>query len=59
MKVLLEDGVWLTDGEGDPPRTLVEKYAKEFNSELEAYRALENARQYRPFPNAELQEDFI
>ncbi len=59
MKVLLEKGVWLTDDEGDPPRTLIERYAKEFPDKYAALKALEAARNFRPFPNAELQEDFI
>ena len=59
MKVLLEVNVWLADGEGDPPRTTDESHAKEFGSKLEAYRALESARQYRPFPNAEITDDFF
>ncbi len=59
MKVLLEKGVWLKDGEGDPPRTLVESNAKEFNSSAEAYKALTRARKYRPFKNAIIQEYFF
>ena len=58
MKVLLEKGCWLTDGEGDPPRTLVEGNAKEFDGLKEAYDALKDARKYRPFLNAEITEDF-
>lgn len=54
MKVLLEDGVWLTDGEGDPPRTLVEENAEDFSSMEKALKALENARKSRPFKNAEI-----
>ena len=59
MKVLLEPGVWLADGDGDPPRTLVEADAKEFASRFVAFMALESARKYRPFERAEIQEDFI
>lgn len=59
MKVQLEKGVWLTDGEGDPPRTLVEGNAKEFDSNDEAIRALTKARKYRPFKNAVIQGDFF
>ena len=59
MKVLLEDGVWLAAGEGDPPRTLVNEYAKEFKSTLDAYKALEKAREYRPFENAMIEDDFV
>ena len=59
MKVLLEDGVWLTDGEGDPPRTTIEEKAKEFDSTKHALSALADARKYRPFRDAQLTEDFI
>ena len=59
MKVLLEKGVWLADGHGDPPRTLVEDYAKEFESQGEALEALKDARKYRPFKNASLCEDLF
>ena len=59
MKVLLENGVWLTDGVGDPPRTEVEKNAKDFNDVAAAMKALAEARKYRPFENAEFVEDFI
>ena len=30
LKVELEHGVWLAEGEGDPPRTLDENNAREF-----------------------------
>ncbi len=59
MKVQLEEGVWLAEGGGDPPRTLVEEDAKEFNTEKEALAALTNARKFRPFKNAMIQEDFF
>lgn len=59
MKVLLEEGVWLAEGEGDPPRTLVEDNARIFKDSLEATEALQDARTYRPFKKAELQEDFL
>ena len=52
MKVQLEPGVWLTDGEGDPARTLKEESAKEFETMLEAVIALNKAREYRPFLRA-------
>jgi len=52
MKVELESGVWLAEGEGDPPRTLDENNAKEFISITEACRALTQARKYRPFEKA-------
>ncbi len=59
MKVQLEMGVWLADGDGDPPRTLIEENSKEFNSEKEALVALAKAREYSPFKNAVLQEDLF
>jgi len=54
MKILLEEGVWLAEGEGDPPRTLVEENAKEFKNITEACRALIEARKRRPFRNAQI-----
>lgn len=59
MRVLLEPGVWLADGEGDPPRTTVEDNAKCFECKRTAAKALYEARKYRPFRKAELQEDFL
>ena len=59
MKVLLEDGVWLSDGEGDPPRTLVEENAKEFVTFEGAFIALAEARKLRPFKNAQIQEELF
>ena len=59
MKVLLEPGVWLADGEGDPARTTKEENAKEFETSIEAFAALTEARKYRPFHDAELTEDFL
>ena len=59
MKVQLETGVWLAYGTGDPPRTLIERDAKEFDTEEEALVALSKARKFRPFKNAVLQEDFM
>ena len=59
MKVELEPGVWLADGDGDPPRTLVERNAKEFPTEHAAYAALNEARVYRAFPDAMIVDDFI
>jgi hypothetical protein len=52
MKVELEPGVWLAEGEGDPPRTLDEENAKKFNSLKDAVRALAEARKYRKFDKA-------
>ena len=59
MKVLLETGVWLDKGEGDPCRTLCEEHAYNFEDIKEALQALADARQYRPFPNALIEEDFV
>ena len=49
--VRLEAGVWLADGDGDPPRTLVERSAKRFESWPDARAALREAKNYRPFAN--------
>ena len=59
MKVQLETGVWLTDGDGDPARTLIEEKAREFDSKKEALAALAKAREYSPFKNAVLEEDLF
>ena len=47
--VRLEDGVWLDDGPGDPPRTTQRERAKRFVNYEDADIAIESARQYRPF----------
>jgi hypothetical protein len=54
-RVLLEKGVWLASGRGDPPRTLIEENARGFASNSMAKKALEKAREYRPFPNAQIE----
>ena len=59
MKVLLEKNCWLADWEGDPGRTVLESNAKDFPDMEIATKALEKARKYRPFKNAQIQEDFI
>lgn len=59
LTILLEEGVWLAEGEGDPPRTLVEDNARIFPNMRKALLGLRDARKYRPFENAEIQEDFI
>ena len=59
MKILLESGVWLADGEGDPSRVTREENAAEFSSMDSAVAALAAAREYRPFINAEIYEDFF
>jgi hypothetical protein len=50
--VRLETGVWLAEGEGDPPRTLVESSARRFDTHKQARTALTDARLYRAFPRA-------
>ena len=53
--VELEPGVWLTDGDGDPSRTLDENYAKRFYSRRWAKMALTDARAFRrKFINAKI-----
>ena len=60
MKVLLEEGVWIADFEsGDPARTLVEENAQEFDTMEQALSALEKARRFRPFKNAEIVDSFV
>ena len=63
MKVLLEKGVWLLGWpevcEGDPPRTLKEENAYEFDNMQQAQQALKEARAYRPFEKAVICEDFV
>ena len=56
MKVLLETGVWLTEGEGDPPRTLKKENAHDFKTLSDALIALAEARRYRPFVDAQIDE---
>lgn len=56
--VKLEDSgsgpVWLADGEGDPPRTLVIDNAKRFPNRRSALKALIAARMFRPFRRGHL-----
>ena len=52
MKIELEPGVWLADGDGDPARTLNEQEAKDFPTLWDACHALTCARKYRPFKDA-------
>lgn len=62
MKVQLEKGVWLLDcvfRGGDPSRTVVEEYAHEFDTMKEALNALKKVREFHPFRNAEIQDDFV
>ena len=55
MKVLLEEGVWLMVGWGDPPRTLIEKNGENFVTLSEALKALTRAREFCPFKGAKIQ----
>lgn len=50
----LEPGVWLTEGEGDPPRTLVKANAVSWMNTLAAMKALNAAKAYHTFPNAKI-----
>lgn len=52
--VILEPGVFLSDGEGDPPRVTDLKNAKIFGSMKEAIVGLGKARKFRPFLKAEI-----
>lgn len=55
--VVLEPGVFLAEGDGDPARTCDMHNAKVFHSRREALDALRMvARQYRPFLGARLLE---
>ena len=59
MKILLEPGVWLAEGEDEdgPPRSLEEANAREFASLHEAMIALVDARRFKPFKNAQIVEE--
>ena len=57
--VQLDDGCWLADGEGDPPRTLVKANARRFTTPLKAGRGVHAARQYRPFRRAEIHREDV
>lgn len=65
MKIQLEKGIWLRDKFfygielTDPPRTMIEKDAKEFETMEDALIALEKAREFKPFEDAEIQDDFL
>ena len=50
--VELEPGVWLTEGDGDPPRTKNKSAAHRYPDRSPACGALLRARLYRPFKNA-------
>lgn len=59
MIVELENGCWLADGVGDPARTVVKENAKDFSTQDEALKALAEARKFRPFENAVIEDDFL
>jgi hypothetical protein len=52
--VRLESGVYLSGGDGDPPRTTDKSKAKKFTSIAKANKAIQDARAYRPFNKAEI-----
>ena len=52
--VCLDDGCWLAEGDGDPPRTMVRENARRFATFRKAVLALQDARKYRPFRRAEV-----
>lgn len=52
--VVLEPGVFLADGEGDPPRVCDVRNAKVFRSPEEAICAVKKARENRAFQNAQI-----
>ena len=52
--VELEPGVWLREGDGDPPRTLDVQFAHGWRSRVTAEKHLAAARQFRPFANAQI-----
>ena len=49
----------MADGIGDPPRTLRIENAKEFENMEEAFKALTEARKFRPFNEAEIIDSFV
>lgn len=55
LVVKLEDGCWLAEWEGDPPRTCKAEHAARFASHDAAVLALASARRYRPFRWARIQ----
>lgn len=59
MIVELEQNVWLAQGEGDPPRTIIKENAARFNSLKDACSALTEARRYKAFPNATIASDDV
>jgi len=47
--VRIDNNAYLTDGEGDPPRTLLRENAKVFINRTEAEKAVSEARKTHPF----------
>ena len=52
--VQLTDNSWIAPWEGDPGRTLRKRSAALFDTQQRAERALNKAREYRPFPEAQV-----
>ena len=52
--VELEPGVWMAQGNGDPPRTCIAEHARKFDVWTIARIALGYARTFRPFANARI-----
>jgi hypothetical protein len=53
--VELETGVYIAHWDGDPGRTLVKTSARRFRNKSSAWKAVEQAQEYRDFPNASVQ----
>lgn len=49
--VRIDDNAYLTDGEGDPPRTLLRESATVFINKTEAEKAVSEARKTHPYRN--------
>lgn len=54
--VELESGVWLAAWPGDPGRTLLKKMANQFKTIGRVKKALTDARKYRRFNDAKIEE---
>ena len=48
----IEPGVWIANGFGDPPRTLIKDNARRFTDKRLASMAIRRARKFKPFPAA-------
>lgn len=53
--VELEPGVWLAEGDGDPPRTLRRENAKIHPTKTAAGESLYSVRDYRKFKSAKIE----